>query len=129
MQSLLADITKEHVWKEVVGEDDNGNPSVPCPLTYSEEDMVKQRMEYAMWETDVGRNTRVLDEIGVYLAGIGQCLLVIMMKSSGGSLPQSSSFWSENQETNKRERCGRRSGQRILGEISSSPRVSVEYRL
>lgn len=98
----------------MVGEDENGNPSVPCSLIYSEEDMVKQRMEYAMWKKDVGRNTRVLDEIGVYLARVGQCLLVIMMNSPGDS----------------RACCGRRSGPfKILCEISSSSRVSVEYRI
>lgn len=66
MQSLLADITKEHVWKEVVGEDESGDPSVLCPLRYSEQDLAKQKREYAKWEKDVARKTRVLDEIGVY---------------------------------------------------------------
>lgn len=65
MQSLLADITKELVWKEVIREDENGNLSVPCPFRYSEQDMAKQKMEFAKWEKDVERKTRVLDEIGV----------------------------------------------------------------
>ena len=66
MQSLLTDITKDYVWKEVVGEDENGNLSALCPLSYSEQDMAKQKIEYAKWEKDVERKTRVLDEIGVY---------------------------------------------------------------
>lgn len=66
VQTLLADITKEDVWKEVVGENENGDPGVMCPLRYSEQDLAKQKMEYEKWERDVERKTRVLDEIGVY---------------------------------------------------------------
>lgn len=65
-QSLLVDITKEHAWKQLVGVDENDNPSVLCPLKYSEQDVAKFKTEYAKWEKDVERKMRVLEEIGVY---------------------------------------------------------------
>ncbi|OKL61267.1 hypothetical protein UA08_03189 [Talaromyces atroroseus] len=66
VQSLLADITEEHVWNQVVGADENGNPSVLCPLKYSERDMAKQKTEYVKWAKDVERKTRILDVIGAH---------------------------------------------------------------
>ena len=50
VQNLLAYITEEHVWKQLVGVDDNGNPNVLCPLRYSKQDMAKFNTEYAKWE-------------------------------------------------------------------------------
>lgn len=66
VQSLLVDITEEHAWKQLVGVDENDNPSVLCPLKYSEQDVAKFKTEYAKWEKDIERKTRVLEEIGVY---------------------------------------------------------------
>lgn len=71
VQSLLADITEDHAWKQLVGMDENGNASVLCPLGYSEQDMVKFKTEYAKWEKDVERKTRVLEEIEVYVGWNG----------------------------------------------------------
>ncbi|KAJ6181243.1 Aminoglycoside phosphotransferase [Penicillium mononematosum] len=71
VQSLLADITEDHAWKELVGEDENGNAGVLCPLSYSKQDMAKFKTEYAKWEKDVERKTRVLEEIGVYVGWNG----------------------------------------------------------
>jgi hypothetical protein len=71
VQSLLADITEEQVWKQVVGVDGNGNPNVLCPLRYSEQDIAKFKMEYAKWEKDVERKAQVLEEIGVYVGWNG----------------------------------------------------------
>jgi hypothetical protein len=66
VQKLLADLTRDDVWKQLVGEDDHGNLRVPCPLDYTQHDLDKQDEEYAKWERDVERKARVLDEIGVY---------------------------------------------------------------
>ncbi|KAJ5360878.1 Aminoglycoside phosphotransferase [Penicillium concentricum] len=71
VQSLLADITEEHAWKQVVGVDENDNPSVLCPLKYSEQDKAKFKAEYAKCEKDVERKSRVLEEIGVYIGWNG----------------------------------------------------------
>lgn len=66
VQSLLVDITEEHAWKQLVGVGENDNPSVLCPLKYSEQDVANFKTEYAKWEKDVERKTRVLEEICVY---------------------------------------------------------------
>jgi hypothetical protein len=66
VQKLLADISRDDAWKQLVGEDDHGNPTVPCPLNYTKSDLDKQSEEYAKWERDIERKARVIDEIGVY---------------------------------------------------------------
>lgn len=66
VQKLLADLARDDIWKQIVGEDGHGNASVLCPLRYSEEDLNKQNYAYAKWERDVERKAQVLDEIGVY---------------------------------------------------------------
>ncbi|KKK16222.1 hypothetical protein ARAM_001796, partial [Aspergillus rambellii] len=66
VQKLLANVARDNIWKQLVGEDNHGKPSVPCPLNYTERDLVKQSKEYAKWEKDIERKTRVIDELGVY---------------------------------------------------------------
>lgn len=66
VQSLLADVAKEEVWKQLVGTDGLGNPNVPCPLKYSEDDLTRQNLEYAKWERDIERKAQIIHEIGVY---------------------------------------------------------------
>ncbi|KXG46553.1 Aminoglycoside phosphotransferase [Penicillium griseofulvum] len=71
VQSLLADITEEQVWKQVVGVDGNGSLNMLCPLRYSKQDIAKFKTEYAKWEKDVERKAQVLEEIGVYVGWNG----------------------------------------------------------
>ncbi|KAJ0424437.1 kinase-like domain-containing protein [Aspergillus carlsbadensis] len=66
VQSLLSDVSEEAIWKQVVGAGENDDASVPCPLIYSEQERSRQKEEYAKWERDVERKTRVLNELGVY---------------------------------------------------------------
>ncbi|PKX96504.1 uncharacterized protein P174DRAFT_79870 [Aspergillus novofumigatus IBT 16806] len=66
VQRLLADVTKYGIRKQLVGEDDHGNPSVPCPLSFTEHDLEKQMEEYAEWGRDIEERSRVIDKIGVY---------------------------------------------------------------
>ncbi|KAJ5932236.1 kinase-like domain-containing protein [Penicillium verrucosum] len=66
IQSLLADISQEDVWKQVVGVNTAGDPIVPCPLHYSKEDISNQQMDYEKWQKDIERKARVIDELGVY---------------------------------------------------------------
>ncbi|KAJ9297731.1 hypothetical protein DTO217A2_8554 [Paecilomyces variotii] len=66
VQSLLADISEESTWKQVVGANETGHPKVPCPLHYSKEEISHQQVEYSKWQKDVERKARVIDEIGVY---------------------------------------------------------------
>lgn len=66
VQSLLADIAEEGIWKQVVGEDEDGNPSIPCPIWYSEQDKERQKTDLANWERDVERKFDVLHEIGLH---------------------------------------------------------------
>ncbi|KAE8398832.1 kinase-like domain-containing protein [Aspergillus pseudonomiae] len=66
VQKLLADVTRDDVWRQLVGEDNCGNSRVPCPLSYTEHDLVKQSEEYAKWERDVERKAQVINELGVY---------------------------------------------------------------
>ncbi|GAB1208000.1 hypothetical protein APSETT445_006737 [Aspergillus pseudonomiae] len=62
VQKLLADVTRDDVWRQLVGEDNCGNPRVPCPLSYTEHDLVKQSEEYAKWERDVERKAQVIND-------------------------------------------------------------------
>lgn len=66
VQKLLATLARDDVWKQLVGEDDHGNPTALCPLNYTERDLLKQSEEYAKWERDIERKARVIDELGVY---------------------------------------------------------------
>ncbi|KGO74684.1 Aminoglycoside phosphotransferase [Penicillium italicum] len=66
IQSLLADISEEDVWKQVVGVNAAGDSIVPCPLHYSKEDIANQQMDYEKWQKDIERKARVIDELGVY---------------------------------------------------------------
>ncbi|KAL4912637.1 hypothetical protein BDW62DRAFT_214836 [Aspergillus aurantiobrunneus] len=53
VQSLLANLTEDRVWKQVVGM----NTAMQAE---------RQKAEYAKWEKDVERKARVFDETGVY---------------------------------------------------------------
>lgn len=66
VQMLLAETTKDDVWKKLVGVDDRGDPLVPCPLSYSTEALEQQSIQYAKWERDIERKAHVIDEIGAY---------------------------------------------------------------
>lgn len=66
VQRLLANPARNDIWKQIVGEDGQGNASVPCPLSYSEGELDGQNKEYAKWQKDIERKARVIDEIGVY---------------------------------------------------------------
>lgn len=67
IQSLLADLSEEDIWKQVVGVNAAGDPNVPCPLQYSKEEISEQQMDYKMWQKDIERKARVvIDELGVY---------------------------------------------------------------
>ena len=43
-----------------------GDPSVPCPLHYSKEEISKQQTDYEKWQKDVERKAQVIAELGVY---------------------------------------------------------------
>jgi hypothetical protein len=66
IQSLLADVAEDEIWRKLVGTDDRGNPNVPCPLKYSQDDLERQRLEYAKWERDIERKAQILDAVGAY---------------------------------------------------------------
>ena len=66
VHKLLDDVTRDDVWKKLVGEGNHSNPSVPCPLSYTERDLIKQGEEYAKWGRDVERKAQVIDELGMY---------------------------------------------------------------
>ena len=66
MQILLADLSEEITWKQVVGTNEAGHPNVPCPLHYSKKEISRQQVEYSKWQRDVERKARVIDEIGIY---------------------------------------------------------------
>ncbi|RAH85894.1 hypothetical protein BO86DRAFT_329879 [Aspergillus japonicus CBS 114.51] len=66
VQKLLANVATDEVWKQLVGVDGSGDPSVACPLKYTERGLVRQADEYARWERDVERKARVIEELGAY---------------------------------------------------------------
>lgn len=39
---------------------------VPCPLRYSKEEILNQKMGYEDWQREIKRKARVVDELGVY---------------------------------------------------------------
>lgn len=74
VQKFLADLTQDEVWKQFVGADEDGKPSVPCPLTFSEEERARQKVELEKWERDIERKERVLSEVGKDLGWDGYVL-------------------------------------------------------
>lgn len=74
LQSLLVDLSQESVWKQVVGVDDSGNAKAPCPLRYSEDEIKRQKAEFAKWERDIERKAQVVEELGAYTGWDGAVL-------------------------------------------------------
>lgn len=66
VQSLLADLAQDDMWKRAVGTNGDGSPTVPCPLQYSKSELKRQEVEYAKWEKDIEPEMRVIEELGVY---------------------------------------------------------------
>ncbi|OOF98897.1 hypothetical protein ASPCADRAFT_513042 [Aspergillus carbonarius ITEM 5010] len=66
VQKLLAEISTDNIWKQIVGADEHGSPRVSCPLKYSQRELEMQRETYAKWVRDVERKAQVLEEVGLY---------------------------------------------------------------
>ena len=60
LQTLLARLVELDMWGKVVGQ------NVGCPISYSADEVARQREDLEMWEGDVVRRTRGLEELGVY---------------------------------------------------------------
>ena len=68
----------ERDWINIVGSGPDGRPSIPCPLTFTEEDIALQKEDEAKWTTGVELMERVLNEIGAYGGWDGWVNLVTM---------------------------------------------------
>lgn len=53
-------------WNTIVGEDEDGQPCVPCPLSFTAEERKTQQNEEASWKYGVELMGEVIDELGVY---------------------------------------------------------------
>lgn len=71
IQSLLAALADEDGWKQLVDTDEQGIAVIQCPLSYSQEELDNQGLEYTKWEKDVERKAQILKEIGVYTGWTG----------------------------------------------------------
>lgn len=70
LQNLLAQITKDHNWIRVVGEQEQdgtsaGIPKIPCPIHYSAEELARQEHQFKKWERDIERKAQIHAEVGV----------------------------------------------------------------
>ncbi|KKY18382.1 putative phosphotransferase enzyme family protein [Phaeomoniella chlamydospora] len=66
VQSLLADLSHSDNWKKIVGADAGGDPQIPCPLRYTDDEINLQQEEHAKWVRDVEIKARMFEELGVY---------------------------------------------------------------
>ncbi|KAE8343755.1 hypothetical protein BDV24DRAFT_161064 [Aspergillus arachidicola] len=53
-------------WAEIVGQDTEGRPLVPCPISFTEEERSQQREDQAKWEEGVVLMDEILDRLGAY---------------------------------------------------------------
>jgi hypothetical protein len=66
VQNLLSQLAKQETWEAVIKANGHDPASIPCPLTYSDEDARKQEEALNKWEKDVERKAQVIGEVGAY---------------------------------------------------------------
>jgi hypothetical protein len=68
----LSALVDPKMWPKIL--DQLNQEVVPCPLSYSDEQLFKQKTELAKWERDVERKSRVIAEVGAYTGWNGAVL-------------------------------------------------------
>ncbi|EGE08072.1 phosphotransferase enzyme family protein [Trichophyton equinum CBS 127.97] len=53
-------------WGEIVGKDATGDPVIPCPITFTDAERTKQRIDQQKWEKGVELMDDVVQSLGVY---------------------------------------------------------------
>lgn len=74
-QYLLAQLAESNVWKQVVGTDPKSGLAIPCPLSYSKQELSTQKQELAKWERSVERKAGVIAAVGAYTGWDGAVAL------------------------------------------------------
>ncbi|KAF2667398.1 hypothetical protein BT63DRAFT_456698 [Microthyrium microscopicum] len=69
VQSLLSQLTTPDIWKTVVKSD------IPCPLSYTEDQLTKQKEDLAKWESAVEQKAAVVAKVGAYTGWDGAVTL------------------------------------------------------
>jgi hypothetical protein len=65
-QTLLAQLTDLEIWTMIAKNNSQEALEVPCPVTYSDQELTRQREDLAKWEKDIERKARVIQEVGAY---------------------------------------------------------------
>jgi hypothetical protein len=65
-QSLLAQLTGSEIWRAATKSNSSQYLDVPRPITYSDQELAKQKEELAKWGKDIERKARVVQEVGAY---------------------------------------------------------------
>jgi hypothetical protein len=65
-QSLLAQLTGSEIWRAATKSNFSQYLDVPCPITYSDQELAKQEEELAKWGKGIERKARVVQEVGAY---------------------------------------------------------------
>lgn len=68
----LAQVTSDDIWKQIVGEDDNGNPKEMCPISYSQDELDRKEEDLAKWLHDGERKMGVMDDVGMPIGMHGE---------------------------------------------------------
>ena len=66
VQHLLSQLAQPEVWSTIVKTNEKTAAEVPCPLEYSDEELLKQKDDLAKWERSIELKSRIIDEIGAY---------------------------------------------------------------
>jgi hypothetical protein len=59
VQSLLSRLAVPEIWSKFSSDH-------PCPIVYSEEQLLEQEEDLAKWERDIERKARVIKDVGAY---------------------------------------------------------------
>lgn len=66
IQHLLSQLSDPEVWKTVVKTNEQAAAEEPCPLAYSNHELLKYKDDLLKWERDIERRSCIIKEIGAY---------------------------------------------------------------
>lgn len=58
-------------WSEIAGTDTEGNPLVECPIAFSEDERVRQKIDQEKWEEGIEILDSILQNLGAYIGWDG----------------------------------------------------------
>lgn len=68
----FAQVTSDDMWKQLVGEDEDGEPRQSCPVSYSQRELKDIEQDLEKWLRDGERKASILDDVGMYIGIHGE---------------------------------------------------------